>query len=538
MPVMKGTASASVRRGNAEASVYRGASEIQGGGVGPQVVYSSATHNVVWDGNSLVGPIVAQLSNGSLLNGLVVDGVGVAGQNIPAMTNRVATYVTPKFVAGKKNVLLVWEFTNSLCNNPGYTAEQAWSQMETYLATVKAGNPNWIIVMLTTLPRYGLFGETSNDDHSGPLTIAQANARLNAADVFIKERYRAAGVAAIVDVRSSGDFVYTGADTPLHPEFYLDTTHLNTAGNAVVVGLINPVLQFLPGAYADPKLVNAETLSGSPNSIVLTFSSALAAASVAASAFTINNSAGVDTVTNVAISGNTVTLTKSRASASSDTVSVTYTPPSGQKLTRSADGAAVPASSGSVTFVNQIVRNYLRLTTLTYMTEAANVDGYDYLPASNIGNYYSGNMATGRQAKSLPPSTDGFTAAQLNAVGALGPIVSLSASATPTSFVDGALSIYQDTGVSTTTYGILVGATNVGTGSRNGTPVVPAAGDIMRIRRTGSTLYAEVSKDNGETYTVIHSIAAPEGRLYPFYQSGSTGANGRIVKPFASDSAA
>ena len=86
-----------------------------------------------------------------------------------------------------------------------------------------------------------------------------------------------------------------------------------------VVQVINPV--------AAPVLTGTAANSGQ-NTITLTYSKALNAAQVpASSAFTLTNSGGAQTVSNVAIAGSTVTLTTSRTMASTDAVALAYTPP-------------------------------------------------------------------------------------------------------------------------------------------------------------------------------------------------------------------
>ena len=103
-----------------------------------------------------------------------------------------------------------------------------------------------------------------------------------------------------------------------------------------VVQVINPV--------AAPILTGASANSGQ-NTITLTYSKALNAAQVpAAATFALANSGGAQSISGVAIAGPIITLTTSRTMAGTDTVALTYTPPSSSPLA-SSDGE----NAGAVT---------------------------------------------------------------------------------------------------------------------------------------------------------------------------------------------
>ena len=103
-----------------------------------------------------------------------------------------------------------------------------------------------------------------------------------------------------------------------------------------VVQVINPV--------PAPMLTGASANSGQ-NTIALTYSKALNAAQVpAAGAFALTNSGGSQTVSNVTISGSTVTLTTSSTMSTTDAVALAYGPPVANPLA-SSDGENAGAVS-------------------------------------------------------------------------------------------------------------------------------------------------------------------------------------------------
>jgi hypothetical protein len=64
------------------------------------------------------------------------------------------------------------------------------------------------------------------------------------------------------------------------------------------------------------------------------------------------------------------------------------------------------------------------------------------------------------------------------------------------------------------------------------TGVVPTAGDLLRITRTGSTIVAEVSQNSGGTWTTIHTwTGASTGVLYGGLALGAPGSPAQITDP-------
>lgn len=220
-------------------------------GARPTVRWGGPTANIVFDGNSLVAGnvmaspstqnIAAQLTPMAPLNGAVtVTNIGVGGQTIANMRSRGAQYADGHYVVGKKNVLIVWEGTNSICNTT-MTGQAAGDAMAAYCADRLAAHPDWIIVLMTTIPRF--------DVSSGTWSVAQANAELLKYDAYLKANWRAMGAKKVVDVRAAGLFVYppgaTSMPSAMSP-YMLENIHYNPAGGAILAGYVADALKRLP----------------------------------------------------------------------------------------------------------------------------------------------------------------------------------------------------------------------------------------------------------------------------------------------------
>jgi lysophospholipase L1-like esterase len=216
--------------------------------------FSSAGSNVVVDGNSLVygqgstggNNMPAQLAAMSPLSGNVaVTNLGISGQNLSQMRTNCAD-VDAAYVAGKQNVLVVWEGTNSL--NYGGSVAQAYSDTSLYCAERLALNP-WIIVLMTTLPRYNQGAtQSATDDY---------NAKLASYNAQILAGYKSMRAKAIVDVRQTGspfafsDYQFATFDQPATSGLWaagetLQRIHLSNAGYGVIAQMVANVLKRLP----------------------------------------------------------------------------------------------------------------------------------------------------------------------------------------------------------------------------------------------------------------------------------------------------
>lgn len=217
--------------------------------------YSGAGTNIVFDGNSLVAGVgassaasnlPAQLAALAPLNGAVsVVNIGVSGQNITDMRNRGASFADANYVAGKTNVLIVWEGTNTVCNNvanSGKTGAAAGADLAAYCADRRAAHPDWTIVLLTTMPRFNI--------PSTAYTIATANDELSNYNTYIKNNFRGMGARRVIDVRASGVFTYTGTTCTALMQTYMSeatgAVHCNDSGYALIAGYCATGLRALP----------------------------------------------------------------------------------------------------------------------------------------------------------------------------------------------------------------------------------------------------------------------------------------------------
>jgi hypothetical protein len=214
------------------------------------VRYSGAGVNIVFDGNSLVFGYKASSTSQSTpsqmallppLNGLVtVKNIGVTGQNITNMRSRGTAYADANYAPGKKNILLAWEGTNTICNTDagaGKDGPGAAADMAAYCQDRLSAHPDWVIVMMTTIPRF--------DTHTK--TIAQQNADMQAYDDYLRANWRAMGCKGLVDVRAGGIFVYTGPvmDAKMSP-YMTELVHCNDAGYGLIAQYCATALRRLP----------------------------------------------------------------------------------------------------------------------------------------------------------------------------------------------------------------------------------------------------------------------------------------------------
>jgi hypothetical protein len=204
--------------------------------------FDPATVAITFDGNSLVdqnySDLAAQLQALPPLNGqFTIANKGISGQTIANMAGS-AGDVDAAWVAGKTNVLLLWEITNSIFVE-GKTGLQACAELSSYIAARKAVHP-WIVVLMTCIPRGDFFGSGTWDATTGEVQLQSAN-------TYLRNNYKAMGARALVEMRQ-GPFAFTdsanGANFP--PSLWTDRTHPNSAGKAYCAQYIADVLKRLP----------------------------------------------------------------------------------------------------------------------------------------------------------------------------------------------------------------------------------------------------------------------------------------------------
>lgn len=213
--------------------------------------YVSSAVNVRGDGNSLMAgtggtSLTTQLEGRAPLSGFTILNYGIAGQNTLQMISA-ATDVDGGWVAGKTNVLLLWEGSNNICNI-GRSAAQSVQDMADYIAARQAVHP-WKILLLTCLPR-----QTSN----GQVQTTSQSIEIDNYNALLRANYRAIGAHVLVDIRAAG--------SPFNMADYNNATfesmatanglwatgetgnhiHLSTAGYGVIADYIVPALRRVP----------------------------------------------------------------------------------------------------------------------------------------------------------------------------------------------------------------------------------------------------------------------------------------------------
>jgi hypothetical protein len=157
---------------------------------------------------------------------------------------------------------------------------------------------------------------------------------------------------------------------------------------------------------------------------------------------------------------------------------------------------------------------------------------------SLVNGFYTytglGAMASSATHK-LPASTDGFIQCKISTLGT-GAVLALIAHSSNSG------TAYNNAG---SLFGLYVDAAllykTIQTGVGSGTPNVSAlsyiAGDVMRVRRTGSAWVAEVSRDNGVTFALLHNFAATStAEVYPFLANVSAGSTNSVLADFTGSS--
>lgn len=197
---------------------------------------------ITFDGNSLVdktySTLGVQVAALAPINGAItISNFGISGQGTLSMSSA-ATDVDNSYVAGKLNILLVWEMTNDIFL--GRTGLQACANLEAYIAARKAIHP-WLVIVMTCIPRGANLQST--------WTATTGEVQLQAANTYLRQNYKAMGAAAIVEMRREGgpfDFTDSTNAANFPSSLWTDRTHPNSAGNAYLATYIADVLKRLP----------------------------------------------------------------------------------------------------------------------------------------------------------------------------------------------------------------------------------------------------------------------------------------------------
>ncbi len=166
--------------------------------------------------------------------------------------------------------------------------------------------------------------------------------------------------------------------------------------------------------------------------------------------------------------------------------------------------------------------NYIRLTSLTGLTEAANGGGgWDYT-GHNSG--YSSDY--GISTVKLPSGQDGWIGAKIKS-SSPGAIIGVRTTSTNGLYTGMRYAIYVYTG-GNANYQLLEN----GSGVSPDTSRAVTTNDIIAIRRTGSTITAERSSDGGSTWQVTKTWAGGDtGDWWANMQSSGGDPNAVIYQP-------
>lgn len=211
---------------------------------------------ITCDGNSLTYGLRASdpaaKSYPAILRGLApvagsgtsVTNLGISGQTAQDMLNTRGD-VSGAWVNGKKNILLCFEFTNSIY--VGRTPTQAADDLLSYVAAVKAER-SWLVGVATCPPAYAVV----QGDAVNQANVDKYNALLNSANALLASKWR--GVANyFIDVRQGSSLnvsPYTPAAFAASGAFVQEGSlwlHCSDAGYAAMAQAFASAIARMPG---------------------------------------------------------------------------------------------------------------------------------------------------------------------------------------------------------------------------------------------------------------------------------------------------
>lgn len=217
-----------------------------------RTIYDTTRTSITYDGNSIIDPtlpgeLVVQLAAmAPINNNLVINNLGISGQTIRQMiTNRAD--VSNSFAPGKRNILIVFEITNSIFNGASRTGLQAIDDLKEYIQVVQADiqarypGQRWTIILQTAIPRGDYLGAV--------YTAATGEVELSIANNYIRANYKAMGATAFIESRRPGgifDFTDSTNSARFPSTYWRDKTHPNKAGDAILAQYVADVLTTLP----------------------------------------------------------------------------------------------------------------------------------------------------------------------------------------------------------------------------------------------------------------------------------------------------
>lgn len=299
-----------------------------------------ANCNVVLDGNSIVEgagttpgfSFSSQLIDLAPIKGSSVHTLGISGQTwrmMDGLDGQSSHDVDYYFDPARTNVLIAWETTNSVTS--GRTGIQAVEDAAKYIGHRKALHPEWIVVVMATIPR------ALGDNRVYELIKADNELRRNWRDI---------GIDLFFDTRRLvPEFNFVG-DNPAHYQAIQhllyeqgsDWVHPNNEGCRIIANRVASALRSLPPkprfsqrVWVDdvaPLYIRSGIYDWAKNRISIELSKSLRPSSkVLPSAFSVSASGGAATIASVIVDGSSVLLDLSRNIAHGETVSWSYTKP-------------------------------------------------------------------------------------------------------------------------------------------------------------------------------------------------------------------
>jgi hypothetical protein len=210
-----------------------------------------AQSNAVYDGHScMAGQGGGGVTISSLLNAMPTLGggtwtnVAIAGQGWPEMIAN-PTDVDSAWVAGKTNVLLLWEHVNTMYFH-GYTPQQTADSMRQYIKERRALHP-WLVVLLSAYA-----SQPSSNSYWTRQGVLEAGLVV---DSIIAANPAYYGVDMLVNLREKGSIFdmpdWTDASFAAMGDVWFEplggVLHLNPNGYAAVARLVEKRLQNLRG---------------------------------------------------------------------------------------------------------------------------------------------------------------------------------------------------------------------------------------------------------------------------------------------------
>lgn len=205
--------------------------------------FSSGTLAMTVSGNSIsdaaVSDLIPQLQAlPPISSQITIANAAVNGYSIQQLAASPGA-VDGSYVAGKTNILLIFEITNNIFND-SRTGLQTISDLQSYINARIALHP-WVVVLQTALPRGDHFGAT--------YSAVNGEVELQVVNNYIRQNYKTMGAKAYIESRrSGGPFDFTDATNSVNfpALLWTDKTHPNTAGKAILAQYMVDVLKRLP----------------------------------------------------------------------------------------------------------------------------------------------------------------------------------------------------------------------------------------------------------------------------------------------------